>query len=169
MLTELVREDVVTVVGRPATPNDPVLAVVRSLDPLDQEVVVLRYGELMTLEDVARCTESTTGRVLQRLRRVAVATADEVAHDAGAAPQMLTARDEDEAVEDLRIGITPQMAWRLRRAAASGELVAPARVRAHRHQLLTLAWLHRHAVGLLGVVAAAGGVVLTVVAAGGPA
>lgn len=143
---------------------DAVRAALRELEPLDREVVVLRYRHLLGLDSIASLTGSTRGAVIQRLRRVALAVERAVGSSVALVATggtVASPLDEDEAVEDARIGVTPQLAARLHRAVTTGEVPVVDRVATDRRRLAARAWLHRHAGQLLTVVVTGSGALLT--------
>lgn len=146
-----------------------VIGVLRSLEPLDREVLVLRYRDRLSIARIAALTETTVGSVHQRLRRGALAVED------GAGPSgtidlggRAAADDDDATHEDLRLGITPQLAARIRAAVVADPSTLSTPGRRPRRRLVAEEWLRRRlpqltalggigAAGLLAAVAIAGG------------
>lgn len=141
--------------------------VLRRLGPLDREVVVLRYRDRLSLDAIASLTESTVGAVHQRLRRGALAVEDAMGPSIDVTLTAADDRDEESAIEDLRLGITPQLAARLRRAVVTGDLSVLSRVTTHRRRLRVEAWLRHRVPPLATLVLVALGGLLTAVALGG--
>lgn len=133
------------------TDTDCVRAAIGRLPPAERDLLVLRFREDLSTEQLAAATDTSPATVERRLHHAAWVVEDVAgvaSPDPGFVPGQRAARPADLVVEEAALGITPLLAARLA-AAVAGPVPPPADDRWRWHELMGA--LRRHGEGVVTV------------------